>query len=410
MDTRQILQIVLGVIVALITVVGVLMIYTLTRPAETVIVERVERPVDDVVERRNPWADQGDAAIALVRRVRAKSPVEASRRGQPEEPNKTFGELLEDESFVKEKLKVGTATAKGWQATWWGETQHGPSFFLVRYVFEDENIAVGPTWLVDIRSQKVVAKNVLAAVVEDPQEGVKSDYFDKAQQVVSAMTNHRFSNRMNLAGALLLYFEKRAEGADEDTILGWTIDHERGNLFRAYFQWSEGKARTYAEFEFDFDARALRPVNLQAAQIMRVGEDFPSTERVSIMPGSYDPKERVAARRWLGGARQVCQSPQHRDNCRAMATLLDQSELVEALEWLLTAQAKTAEEFEECKEARRCRWHAENLGEGKYRVNYHYKLDETEQTISWEVLLGKESIEPVDRVSQLAYRAIHTRS
>lgn len=402
MDTRRILQIALGVIVVLVVVVGLLMIYALTREAETVIVERVERPSDEVVERRNPWADQGDAAIALVRRGRSKAVGDG--------PVRTVGELLEEEDFVKDKLKIVGAKSVGWQATWWGETQYGPSFFLVRFAFEDENIVVGPSWLVDIRTQKVVPKNVLAGVVLDPEEGVKSDYYDKAQQVVSAITNHRFNSQINLAGALLLYFEQRAEGADEDTILGWTIDHERGNLFRAFFQWVEGSEKTYAEFEFDFDARALRPVNLQAAQIMRVGEDFPTTERVSIMPASYDPKERVAARRWLGDSRRLCQEVRHRDGCRALATLLDQSELIESLEWLLTAQAKTAEEFEECKEARKCRWNPESIGEGKFRVNYIYNLGEAEHKISWEVVTGKEEIEPVDRISQLAYRAVHSRT
>ncbi|MFU8804505.1 MAG: hypothetical protein ACNA8W_11895 [Bradymonadaceae bacterium] len=410
MDTRRILQIVLAAILTLVVVVGALMIYTLTRDADTVIVQKVVRPTDEVLARSNPWADQGDAAIALVKRVRLKSPVEAPKRGQPEEEPTTVGEILENEEFVKDKLKITNAQVVGWQSTWWGETRFGPSYFLVRHSFADESILVGPTWLVDIRSQKVVAKNVLANVVSDPQQGIKSDYYDKAQQVVSAITNHRFTSEINLAGALLLYFEQTSEGEEEDTILGWTIDHERGNLFRAYFQWVEEGEQTYAEFEFDFDARALRPINLQAAQIMRVGEDFETTERVSIMPGSYDPKERVAARRWLGDTRRVCRSAQHRDGCRALAALLDQSELIESLEWLLTAQANTAEEFEECKQARKCRWNPEPTGDKTYRVNYIYNLGKSEQTITWEVVLGKDEVKPVDRVSELAYRAIHSRS
>lgn len=418
MDTRRILQIVLGIIIALTVVVGALTIYTLTREAEVVVVKKKKRAEEAAVA-KNPWEDQGEAAIALVTRQRVAIPPPPApapaRRGQPqppaEEPPKAIGELLESEEFIREKLKIGSnAKPLGWQATWWGETKYGPSFFLVRFAFQDANITVGPAWLVDIRSLKVVPKNVLAQVVQDPTEGVKSDYYDKAAQVVSAITNHRFENKMNLAGALLLYFEQRTETSESDTILGWTIDHDRGNLFKAYFQWVEGNEPTYAEFDFDFDARALKAVNLQAAQIMRVGEEFENSSRVSIMPGQYDPSESRPQNRWLGAARQACRQPQHRDGCRALAMLYDKSELIEALEWMLTAQANTAEEFEQCKRDRKCAWSPERKGDGVFHVRYSYDLGKASQTITWEVRLSNNRVQPVDRVSELAYRAIEPRS
>ncbi len=416
MDTRRILQIVLGFIVVLVVILGAVTIYQLTREAETVVIKRVERATAEQIEAVNPWANQGEAAIALVKRVRVTPPPAApatarGRRGAPEpEPVvTTVGEILEDEEFLREKLKIGSAKKLGWQADWWGETKYGPSFFLVRFAFQDENITIGPAWLVDIRSQKVVAKNILAEVTADPHKGVSSDYYDKASQVVSAITNHRFENKMNLAGALLLYFEQRDETDDDDTILGWTIDHDRGKLFRAYFQWIENGERTYAEFEFDYDAKALKAINLQAAQIMRVGEEFEVESRVSIVPQQYDPSETRPANRWLGANRQACQTPRHRDGCRALAMLLDQSELIETLEWLLTARANTAAEFEECKERRNCSWVPEAKDPKNYIVHYNYDLGESKQTITWEVSLDKGVVVPADRVSQLAFRAIHPR-
>ncbi|MBA2662582.1 MAG: hypothetical protein H0U74_09830 [Bradymonadaceae bacterium] len=412
MDTRRILQIVLGFIVVLVVVMGAVTVYQVTREAETIIVKKVTRASDEKAEVVNPWSDKGDAAIALVKRVRVAqpAPTPTKKGAAAEEAPANVGDMLESEEFIRSKLKIASATNLGWQATWWGETQYGPSYFLVRFAFQDENITVGPAWLVDIRSQKVIPKNVLAQVVEDPQQGVNSDYYDKAQQVVSAITNHRFESKMNLAGALLLYFEQRDEVAESDTILGWTIDHDRGNLFKAYFQWVENNERTYAEFDFDFDAKALKSVNLQAAQIMRVGEEFEVDSRVSIMPGTYNPSEPRAANRWTGAARQQCQRPQHRDGCKALSMLLDQSELIETLEWLLTARANTAEDFEACKQARKCHWSPGTEENGIVRVNYSFNLGESAQTITWEVSLQKGSVEPVDRVSQLAFRAIHPRS
>jgi len=65
METRSILQIVLGGIIALILGLGGFIVYELTRVADKVVVKTIVEP--DVVERINPWADKGSAAIALVK-------------------------------------------------------------------------------------------------------------------------------------------------------------------------------------------------------------------------------------------------------------------------------------------------------------------------------------------------------
>ncbi len=408
MDTRLILQIVLGVIVALIVVVGILIVITLTSEAETIIVEQLAETTK--VEVENPWAGQGDAAIALVRRARVKSDpgVSGSERW-------TVGELVENEEFIRSKLKIGSAEPTGWEVDWWGETRYGPSFYRVRYGLVDAGITVGPTWLVNLVSQEVVPKNVLAEVVVDPERGVESDYFDQSRQVVSAMINHRFPAGINLGGALLSYFERRVEADEEDEVLGWTVYHTRGQLFRAYFQWTDGQERTYAEFEFDFDERALRPVNLQASEIMRIGESFEPTDRVSIMPQSYDPDELIPANRWQGPARRSCRQRSNRNTCQALATILDNGGLIETLEWTLTQSADSADAFRRCQTPQegenrpRCRWAANEQSDNVYRVDYVYDLGDGEERISWDINLSDETVEPVDYFSELAYRAVYPR-
>lgn len=443
MDPRLALQIALGAIITFIVVLGGLIIYTLTSEAETVVVDRVVEQDEVVAEKKNPWEDKGEAAIALVKRVEVEGLESDEDKGKKKADDEevaptTVGQLLDDETFIKDKLKITSAEPVGWEATWWGETKHGPSFFLVRRAFQDANIKIGPTWLVDLKTQKVVPKNVLARVTENPKAGVESDYYDKAEQVVSAMTNHRFESGLNLGGALLLYFEQRADTSEEDTILGWTIDHDRGHIFEAFFQWVEAGEPTYAHFIFDYKKKALRAVNLQAANIMRTGEQFTQKERVSIMPKSYNPKGERRSKRWLGRSRKVCRMRSQRDKCNALDSILQEKDLIESVEWLLTAQADTPEDFEVCQEKHNCRWKPEEKGKDEYRVIYIYnlgkdtpfnprdpddawtcglglKVDKDEagekgNCVAWDINLKSGDIKPVDHTSALAYRAIHPRS
>lgn len=409
MDTRLILQIVLGVIVALIAVMGVVLIITLTKDADTVIVDQIADD-DDGEEAESPWAGQGDAAIGLVRRVDVASDPDVE--GVDAE---TVGDLIEDEDFVDQMLHVGSAEPEGWEVEWWGETRYGPSFYRVRYGFRDAEVTLGPTWLVDLVSQQVVPMNVLAKVVTDPEQGVESEYFDKADQVVSAMINHRFATGINLGGAILAYFDQRLEADEDDEVLGWTVSHRRDELFRAYFQWTDGEERTYAEFEFDFDERALRPVNLQASEIMRVGEDFDPTDRGRIMPKSYDPDELIPANRWQGPARRSCRSGSMRETCQSLATILDNGGLIETLEWTLTTNADSADAFRRCQTPQtgedrpRCRWTANEEDDQVYVVDYVYDLGDGEERISWTVDLEEETVVPVDEFSKLAYWAVNPR-
>ena len=419
METRTALQILLLVITLFIVGLGGLIAHEVTREAETTVVTEIVTVGEAQEEYVNPWSLKGDAAISLVQRVRVEPPLFPPAPGaddkkpkkdestEPEEGTEvTVGEVVELPDFATKVLKV-SGEPVGWRAQWWGETKFGPSYFLIRYAFKDADILIGPAWLVDLRNQTVVPKNLPAIVAENPKKGMESDYYDKKKQIVSAIAKHRFEKGMSLAGALLVYFERK-KAAEGDTIEGWSIDHDRGSLFRAYFQWVENGEPTYAEFEFDFDAKALKPVNLQAANIMRVGEDF-DKKRVSIMPASYDPKAGSPANRWKGAARNQCREAANRNRCKALATILDESEVIESLEWLLTARSEGREQFEECKEARVCSWRPV-AGEGKYTINYVYKLgDDAERTVQWEVDLKTGEISPSDRISTLAFNAIRPR-
>lgn len=432
METRQILQIVLALIVVSIVGLGSFIIYSFTREAETFVVKEVIQD-DGPEEKKNPWADQGAAAIKLVQSLSVDVPVELptgeedegddkkkkkSRRDrkkkddeEPETQKSAVKELLEREDFVAKVLKLDQHEKLGWRVDWWGETKYGEWFYLVRYAYKDANITVGPAWLVDLKQARAVPKNVLARVVMNPVKAVEDDYYDKHEQVVSALASHRFESALTLGGALLMHFLNREESAEGDSILGWTIEHDRGDLFKAYFQWVEAGEPTYAEFEFDYQRKALKASNLQAADVMRIGEDFTKTERADIMPESYDPEKREG-KRWVQGA---CKKRRKHPMCKSLATIFEEREVVEALEWLLTAQSETPEKFKECKDARDCKWgsKAREGAEGVYTVSYIYNLDgEGEKRIGWDITVkGKDEgkIKPSDRLSTAAWLAVHPR-
>lgn len=452
METRTKLMIILWSVIGMIVLAVGLLFFSLVRQPDVIKPEnRVEELRTEVVKRENPWANQGDAVIALVKSRRGVPPMfpkteeqiraerrakekaekekkakskKRSRRGkkkvekvaeappEPVEAPSSVDEILSNEKFVRDILKV-RGKAKGWTSEWWGETKYGQSFFMVRYDFVDGLVTVGPEWLVDLKARKIAPINLLAEIVDNPTKAIKSKYYDKEALIISAIGSHRFENKMSLAGALLIYFQQQndAAGKTDNDILGWTVSHTEENLFKAYFQWKAKGERQYAEFEFDFDKKRLRPDNFQAVEIMKVGETF-TKERVHIMPQSYDPKERNPSKRWLGPSRKACAQRAFREQCAAFATMLEQSEIIESVEWLLTAREEKSGEFRKCLETRRCAWKPMKEGPNDFRVTYEYKLNEKAkepETISWRVKPKERAISAEDTMSGLALKAVRPR-
>jgi hypothetical protein len=410
MDVRRLLQIVLGILVALILLLGGLIVYRLTREPSTVVVQDVQGATEETTEEtEHEWEGRDQEAIDLVRNTSIDKLDDETAEHLSASDVSTLGDLVEDDGFVEHRLHASTFEPEGWEAEWWGETKYGAAYYLVRYSFRDARIRIGPEWLVDLEREKVVPKNVSAEVVDSPADGTESEYYDKFEEVVSAMTRHTFDSGLTLAGALLLYFDQRTS-QEKDDLLGWTIQHDRNALFTAYFQWKEGNETIYAEFDFDYDRKALKAVNLHAANIMRRGEQFESSEPVDVLPRHYEPDARRAAARWTGAAGEQYRDPDNRDYFRALDAVLSKDQMIGALEWLLRVRAKTPDQFEACKRERRCKWKPESLDDGGYRVTYIYNLDGEKKTIAWTVDLDEESIEPVDRISRLAYRVVYPRN
>jgi hypothetical protein len=397
MESRTVLSIITVFLVATALSMGALLVYYhFGAPSEAVAMDAI--PLQEAPELANPWSLQGDAAVALVRRkVRKKN----------NEDLKTVGELLATD-WPKKTLGL-RGEKKGWTAVWWGETSFGPSYFLVRHVIQDDAVDLGPAWLVDLKTQRVVAKNQEARLVESSTPEIVRSYRDKEREIITMVSQHRFTGGISLAGAILLYFENRKSTSETSSITGWTISHDQKSIYLASFQWKEGDRTQYAAFEFDYEKKALKASNLQAGEIIRVGESF-DRSRVDIMPRQYNPKARRAGNRWKGAAKKACNKPRNRSRCEAFASLLAESGIIESLEWLLTARVGSASAFDLCKEDRRCKWIPKVSDKGGFTVSYHYQIGSApEVTISWSVGLNPTKILPLDSLAALAFRSVRAR-
>ncbi|MFB6263578.1 MAG: hypothetical protein ABEL76_08125 [Bradymonadaceae bacterium] len=409
MRTRRILKYFLGVLIAGIVVLGGLLAWELFGQSQRVVDRTFSTASSEKkTEEKHRWEGRGDQAIEAVEALAVEGLTDELReRYGGETP--TVDELLSDDTFVRQTLRLRGLERRGWVAQWWGETDYGAHFYEVRYDFGTADVALGPSWLVSLEGEgRVVPKNLLAEVVVHPREGTRSTYYGREKEVLEALVQHKLESNVGLAGGLLIYFERRASAERDDTIHGWTIQPEREGRFRAYFQWSEGKRRRHAAFEFDYDRQALKADNLQASNILEFGESYGSVEPVDILPKQYHPDRRPGAARWSGTAARAYRDPDSRDRMRALQTVLEERAMIDALEWLLTVRAESPQAFDDCQNSRKCKWKPERR-DGHFRVTYAYDLGDGEKSIAWRVDLEAGSIEPVDRLGRLAYRATHLR-
>lgn len=356
------------------------------------------------------WEGKGKTAIRLVKKTQVPKPKdpEAKPAKADDVTEISLGQLMADK-FIATNFK--THDLDGWRARFLKK-----SYYFVSYRYRDELVDVGPAWLVDVKHKTVIPKNAMAKAAMKPGSLNTKQYFERSQQVVRSIAAHTFPSGINLGGIMLIHFSRLKAQKEGDKILGWTVVHHYGDIYRAFFQWIEHGETTYAEFEFDYKKRALRGQNLQAANLMQEGAAFEEgTSSVSILPKTYNPGAEKRADRWTGATRKACASPKNRDKCNALATILQDHELIEAMQWLLAARANTAQEFEDCKLDRKCMWRPSKKEKGIYQIEYMYDLGKTpgvseEKRVAWEVDVKKKKIVPLAKLSDMAFRAVHPRS
>ncbi|MBQ9242606.1 MAG: hypothetical protein IJ165_05195 [Proteobacteria bacterium] len=362
-----------------------------------------------------------DYVDALVEHIKSKKPinVELSRV--------TINELVEQQ-FLENRFNMHYLKKGEWRAlhldtdSGEGGKQIPDPQYEVYLDFHDESVVVGPVWIVDLNTKTVIPRNDMASIFdrdlanyEEVEENLK-----RPEAVVSAITSHKFDNGIDLGGVFLLDFFKKTDKKEHmnDEIIGWTVMHEFQDDFSAYYQWRElGEVRV-AKFRFNWKTKSFVPKGLQAIDLMAMGENMDSIKPIDIYPNGYNNNLNIPrTERWAKG--NSCRERDYRDLCTAFVKVLEQQEFINALAWLLTnGQADATDRINRCKSDKKCGW-VPKMASGELNpkddpalieVDYKYEFRGRQQEIRFLVDSNKETITPLDKMSQMAYWAVTPRT
>jgi len=259
-------------------------------------------------------------------------------------------------------------------------------------------VAFGPRWFVQMDadgpapegSGGVVPTNALADWLHDGGDDTHLRQMNRSDEVVEALTRHRFDSGVRLASAMLVFFLGRADGAVEPEVIGWTvIPHQLSAdeaVYQAWFQWYEGEDVQDALWEVSYRGAAptFRARDQRADQIMRAGAEVSSDELIDIRPESL---------------RDVDTPPEsERDaRVRALRLLLADTRVVEAVGALLAARGRNGElEY--------VQWHSTFVDDDRdtCAVEYRYRERGDDRAVSWEIDSRTGERTPTSEIAALA--------
>lgn len=254
-------------------------------------------------------------------------------------PGETVGARVEAGALEQrvEALQRAGVERVGWRASRLGEH----TVYEVDLVYRFHSVEFGPRWYVQMRPDgpasptwgRVVPVNGLAAQLHATSMDDGLRYLNRADEVLHALTEHRFSGGTRLGSALLVFFEGREQAADR-RIIGWHVVPEKTNpdtdlVYRAFFQWEEGGAIQDAWWEVNLTSRGFQAKDLQANDIMAAGGTVGREDVIDIRPRTLD----------------LTQPPESEPNprLRALRLILADDRLVEAVGTLLGFRGRTAD-------------------------------------------------------------------
>ncbi|MBQ4359471.1 MAG: hypothetical protein II767_04375 [Proteobacteria bacterium] len=435
MNRKTIYAIVIATVVVVLALVGVLAFMLSQRSTSSSLLNMEQ------VQRRKPmvkdkYAGMDQEAIKIVQDYEVYKPeyidalVEHMKTKKPigMEPSRvTINELVEQQ-FLENHFNMHYLKKGEWRAlhldTDTGENgnQIPDPQYEVYLDFHDESVVVGPVWIVDVTNKTVIPRNDMASIFDrdlinydEVEENLK-----RPEAVVSAITSHKFENGIDLGGVFLLDFFKKTDKKDHmnDEIIGWTVMHEFQDEFSAYYQWRElGEVRV-AKFRFNWKTKTFVPKGLQAIDLMAIGENMSSIKPIDIYPNGYTNNLNIPrTERWAKG--NTCRDRDYRELCTAFVKVLEQQEFINALAWLLTnGQADATDRINRCKADKKCGW-IPKMASGELNpkedtalieVDYKYELKGRQHEIRFLVDSNKETITPLDKMSQMAYWAVTPRT
>lgn len=275
-------------------------------------------------------------------------------------PKVTVQSLIE-KNFLERKLGLSFLKRENWRAVHFdldaknrgAKEGVGDPFYEVQLEYVDGLVRVGPVWLVNVQTKQVLARNEMAEIFEmglADQKRLK-ELEERPEGVVKALTNHRFESGIELGAVLLLHFianidpsATRSDGKDPNNrIVGWTVAHDFGDDYVAYFQWIEDGERKVARWRFDWEKKELEPLGLLAIDITSEHTLYETALHdgsvpVSIWPdNNYDREKSFLPReeRWLGALAQACPMDAFKARCNGLAAVLEQENFIRAVHWLI---------------------------------------------------------------------------
>lgn len=290
--------------------------------------------------------------------------------------------------------------------------------------YHDESVVVGPVWIVDVTTKEVIPRNAMASVFdrsifnyEEVEENLK-----RPAGVIGAISAHTFENgKMNFGGVILLHFVQMAakENHSQDDIIGWTVMHEFGDDYSAYFQWKELNEIHVAKFIFNWETKQFEPRGIEASRLMKYGDEQSEVKEINIYPNDYTNNLGIPRmERWP--KKHACRNKDYKDLCNAFVKVLEQQEFISALAWLITdGQNDASPRVERCKSDKKCKWETKQAS-GEFNPNNKPELMQigyiyddksgNSQKVSFLVDSQKETITPFDKLSRWAYFAVTPRS
>lgn len=339
----------------------------------------------------DPWAGREADAIA---QVQARSVVSPDGTSHTILARVDSGLLSQNLQFFQE---LGIASG-----VWTGRRIQSTAVYEVRYLLTYHGLDFGPRWLVQLDpdglrpegSDGLLATNALAKLLENADPSTLWRYFNRSEEVLTALTEHRFDSGMRLAASLLIYFQGRLGEQSELDVIGWAIlpediDPQGEMVYRAVFQWREGDRVEDAIWQVSYQGGqpTFRPRDRRADEIMALGAQTQATDVLDIRPMSM---------------REEMNPRTEPDNCRrALRFLLADTRIVEAVGAVLAHRARTtALEY--------LNWHVDVLAEDPARctVEYNYSQAGEQRAVAWQVAHSTGERYPVDEIARVAERAV----
>lgn len=303
-----------------------------------------------------------------------------------------------------------------------GTTQINEPQYEVYLDYHDENVVVGPVWIVDVTTKAVIPRNDMARIFDRNRLNYNEieENLERSESVVRAITSHKFENGIDLGGVFLLHFLKLTTQPKhaKDQIIGWTVMHDFEDDFLAYFQWKELDEIRVAKFKFNWKTKGLTPIGLYATDLMNIGNQMSKVEAVNIYPNEYTNNLNIPRQeRWTKN--HACRKRDYKSLCTAFIKVLEQQEFVNAMAWLLTnGEPDANRRVNVCKEQRKCGWstklapkeHNPDNRDDLFEIGYKYEINKKEHVVKFIVNSSDESIQPIDKLSQWAYWSVTPRT